>query len=78
MYINLLRILIVDESVINSVTYNCFLNCDPSSPGNNEVVTFYDDSITDNENRCCDYGLNYGYGTDDTTCIKCKKFSCIH
>ena len=64
--------LIVDESVTNSETYECFSACDPMSPGNN-TVTGTMDNATNNENDCCvTSSTTGGYGLNSTTCTPCK------
>ena len=67
-------IIIVDESVINSMNYNCFSTCDPSSPSNNIAETYSDVAIG-NSNGCCYFtSTSVGYGTDTTICSKCKLY----
>ena len=60
---------------MNSMTYNCFSTCDPSSPSNNVVIEQTDSDTTDFLNDCCYTPLtSVGYGTGTTICTKCKLY----
>ena len=63
----------LDESVINTVTYNCFSTCDISNSANN-VVDGSDSNVAPFDNTCCftPTSTSSGYGTDTTSCTPCK------
>ena len=77
-----IRIIIIDESVTNTMEYTCFSICDPLSPDNNVLGTgdFSSDQNVGDYNSCCDvFGISSGYGTNTETCsFNLCKFYCIY
>ena len=69
--------MIIDESVTNTQAYDCFSDCNPSSPGTS-TTTGTMDMATGNENDCCaTVSTTDGYGMDSVTCTLCK-LCCVY